>query len=55
MTKQEAIKEIEIIDQAINILKRRIISHPKNADKYNAMIAEADKEIIEFCKFVFSK
>ena len=55
MTKQEAIREIEVIDQAINILKRRIILHPKNADKYNSMIAEAEKEIIELCKFVFSK
>jgi len=55
MTKQEAIKEIEIIDQTINFLKKMIIAHSKNADKYKAMIAEADKEIIELCKFVFSK
>ena len=53
MTKEQAIKEIQLLTQVIDRLQNWIITKPILADHYRVMIADAEKEIVELCRLVF--
>lgn len=55
MTKEQAIKEIQLLTQVIDRLQNWIITKPILADHYRVMIADAEKEIVELCRLVFKK
>ena len=55
MTKEQAIKEIQLLTQVIDRLQNWIITKPILTDHYHVMIADAEKEIVELCRLVFKK